>query len=259
MNSIQIAVLLIVFLYGTVIGSFLNVCIYRIPQKESIVKVRSHCMSCGYQLQWFDLLPVVSWVAYRGRCRKCGQKISIQYPLIEALNGCLYVIIFYINGWNSAEELIVSIIYCLMASALLALSIIDWRTYEIPVGFNIFIGILGLFRLMMNYQEWKEYVIGLFAVSLFLEVLFWISGGAAIGGGDIKLMAAAGLLLGWKKIVLAFVIGCIVGSVIHLVRMKVSNAGKVLALGPYLSLGILLAALWGDMMIETYLKMLNMR
>ena len=133
------------------------------------------------------------------------------------------------------------------------------RTYEIPVGFNIFIGILGLFRLMMNYQEWKEYVIGLFAVSLFLEVLFWISGGAAIGGGDIKLMAAAGLLLGWKKIVLAFVIGCIVGSVIHLVRMKVSNAGKVLALGPYLSLGILLAALWGDMMIETYLKMLNMR
>ena len=80
---------IIIFLYGIIIGSFLNVCIYRLPKKENIVTTRSHCMSCGYQLKWYDLIPLFSWLALGGRCRKCRAKISIQYPVIEALNGVL--------------------------------------------------------------------------------------------------------------------------------------------------------------------------
>lgn len=244
-----ICVLIAVFLFGLVIGSFLNVCILRIPEKKSVVTERSHCMNCGYQLGWYDMIPVISWLALRGRCRKCSTRISVQYPLIETAGGVLYVTVFLVCGmqWTS-------VIYCLLGSVLLVLTVIDWRTYEIPLGINVMILMLGLIHMWLDYQNWLTYVIGLFAISLPLALVFWISKGRAIGGGDVKLMAAAGLLLGWQKIILAFLIGCIAGAVIHLIRMKVSRAGHVLAMGPYLSCGIMLSALWGDAWIQMYLS-----
>ncbi len=242
---------ILAFLYGIVIGSFLNVCIYRIPLGESIAKERSHCMSCGYQLRGYDLVPLFSWLALGGKCRKCKAAISPQYPIVEGANGLLYIMIFAVNGVN-----FVSVLYCFMASALLALSVIDFRTYEIPFGFNVFLTVLGLCHIALDFGNWSEYVIGFFAVSFFLEILLLASGGRAIGGGDVKLMAACGLLLGWKLIVLAFFIGCILGSVIHIIRMKVSHAEHVLAMGPYLSMGILIAALWGNAFIEWYFGLL---
>lgn len=243
---------IVFFLYGIVIGSFLNVCIYRIPKKENIVKVRSHCMECNYQLKWYDLVPLFSYLFLRGRCRKCGTKLSPQYPIVEAANGLLYVLVFIVKGAN-----VESLLYCLLFSALIALSVIDWRTYEIPVGFNIFIGVLGIIRVITDYRNWHNYLIGALCVSLFLLILYIVTHGRAIGGGDIKLMAAAGLLLGWKLILLAFCVGCIVGAVIHVVRMKVSGAEHVLAMGPYLSIGIGLAALWGNSFIIWYLSVLG--
>lgn len=242
----------ITFLYGIVIGSFLNVCIYRIPLGESIAKERSHCMSCGYQLRWYDLIPLFSWLMLKGRCRKCGVSISPQYPIIEAANGILYLLIFAVNGWN-----LTSVLYCLMASALLALSVIDFRTFEIPFGFNVFLTVLGLIRLFLDRTNWVEYVIGFFAVSAILEILLLVSKGRAIGGGDVKLMASCGLLLGWKLIWVAFLLGCILGSVLHIIRMKVSGADKVLAMGPYLSAGVLIAALWGNTFLTWYIGLLG--
>ena len=240
---------IIIFLYGIVIGSFLNVCIYRIPKKESIVKVRSHCMSCGYQLKWYDLVPVFSYLFLGGKCRKCKQKISVQYPLIELLNGVLYCIVF--AGYGLSVD---ALLYALLGSALITLSVIDFRTYEIPVGINIFILALGLIRIVTDYADWLDYAVGFFAVSIFLYLLYWITKGRGIGGGDIKLMAVCGLVLGWEKIVLAFVLGCIIGSVIHVARMKISGQGHVLAFGPYLSIGVMISALAGDRMIVWYLS-----
>ncbi len=103
----------------------------------------------------------------------------------------------------------------------------------------------------------SQYVIGFFAVSLLLYLVWLISKGRAIGGGDIKFLAAAGLLLGWQKIILAFVLGCVIGSIIHLIRMKVQNVDRTLAFGPYLSIGVLLAALFGERMIGLYLGYLG--
>ncbi|MDE5866486.1 MAG: prepilin peptidase, partial [Lachnospiraceae bacterium] len=199
---------IIIFLYGIVIGSFLNVCIYRIPKKEDIVKVRSHCMNCGYKLEWYDLVPLFSYLFLKGRCRKCKTKLSVQYPLIEASNGILYVVIVLINGAN-----VESLLYCLLASALLTLSVIDFRTYEIPIGINIFILALGLIRVVTDFSDWPNYLIGLLCVSVFLAVIYYVSKGRGIGGGDVKLMAACGLVLGWQLIILAFFIGCILGAV----------------------------------------------
>ena len=238
----------IIFLYGILIGSFLNVVIYRLPLKENIVTTRSHCMSCGYQLHWYDLVPLFSWLLLGGKCRQCKAKISIQYPIIEALNGILYILIFMKIGVS-----VDSLLYCLLFSALLALSVIDFRTYEIPVGINFFILGLGILRVVTDLPHWKDYLIGFLAVSVFLYLIYMVSGGRAMGGGDVKLMAVCGLLLGWKLIILAFLLGCILGSVIHILRMKVTGEDHVLALGPYLALGVAICALYGNEMITWYL------
>ena len=240
---------MVIFIFGIVIGSFLNVCIYRMPLHESIITAPSHCMTCGGKLHWYDMVPVFSWLCLRGRCRNCGTKISVQYPVIEALNGVLYVVVFAVNGLNSVSGL-----YCLMASALLTLSLIDWRTYEIPLPINGVLFVLGIVATGLDSAHILSHVIGALCVSLVLELIFIISGGRAIGGGDVKLMAACGLILGWKRIILAFVLGCIIGSVVHLIRIRISVAGHMLAMGPYLSAGIFLAALWGEQWINWYMS-----
>lgn len=243
---------IIVFLFGITVGSFLNVLIYRIPKKEDFVKARSHCMSCGYQLEWYDLIPLFSWLTLRGRCRKCKSKISIQYPLIEALNGTLWLVTYLLFDYS-----ITTLLYCLLISSLIALSVIDFRTYEIPVGFNIFILVLGTIRVITDYRSWPEYIIGLVSVSIPLLLIFYATKGRGIGGGDVKLMGAAGLLLGWKLVILAFFLGCLLGSVIHIARMKISGESHVLAMGPYLSAGIIIAIYAGNYMISAYFGYLD--
>ena len=240
----------LIFLMGITIGSFLNVCIYRIPKKEDIVLERSHCMSCGNVLKWYELIPLFSFLMQGGRCRKCGVKLSVQYPLIELANGLVYVWICSVTGLS-----VRSVLFCLCASALIVIAVIDWRTYEIPVGCNIFIGILGIVRVFFDLAHWYDYVIGFFVVSGLFLLIYLVSKGRAMGGGDIKLMAAAGLLLGWQNILLSLVIGSVAGSVIHLILMKLKGRDRVLAFGPYLALGIFVSMLYGDAIIAWYLGM----
>ena len=238
----------IVFLYGIVIGSFLNVCIYRIPKGEDIVKTNSHCMNCGTELKWYDLFPVFSFLWLKGKCRYCGVKLSWQYPAVEVLNGILYCIVFAVKGIHTT-----SVVYCLFVSALLVLSIIDWRTYEIPIGINVFIFVLGIIHVGLNLNNWKNYGLGFISVSTGLFLLYYLTKGRGIGGGDVKLMAVSGLLLGWKCNILAFFIACLLGSVIHTIRMKISKTDHVLAFGPYLSAGLFLSLLFGEVWLKWYL------
>ena len=242
---------IIVFLYGIVIGSFLNVCIYRLPKGEEIVKTNSHCMVCGEQLKWYDLFPLISFLCLKGRCRYCGTKLSWQYPLVEVFNGILYCLVIAVKGVS-----LDSFIYCLFVSALLTLSIIDFRTFEIPACINLFILILGILHVVIDYQDILNLCLGFLSVSTGLFVLYGITKGRGIGGGDIKLMAVSGLLLGWKCNILAFLLACILGSIIHVIRMKISKADHVLAMGPYLAVGILISMLWGEKLIAWYLNLI---
>lgn len=244
---------IMIFLIGISIGSFLNVCIYRIPKKEDIVFERSHCMSCGNVLKWYELIPLFSFLVQGGKCRNCKTKLSVQYPLIELLNGLIYVWIFMAKGFQPE-----SILFCICASVLIVISVIDWRTYEIPFGCNIVIGILGIVRVILDLAHWYNYVIGFFAVSGLFLIIYWITKGRGIGGGDIKLMAAAGLLLGWQNILLSLMIGSIAGSVIHLALMKIQGKDRVLAFGPYLAFGIFISMLYGNDIITWYLGMFHL-
>jgi len=251
---------IITIVYGVFIGSFLNVCIFRIPRGEEIAVTRSHCMTCGEQIKWYDLIPIFSFIALGGKCRNCKTKLSIQYPLVEFSNGLGYAIIVLVRGYSltpgydSVIYNIATVLFCLCTSALIVISVIDWRTYEIPVALNAFIGILGFIRLLTDYKHWYNYLIGFVCVSGFLFLLFIITKGRGIGGGDIKLMAAAGLLLGWKYIILALGVGCVLGSIIHITLMKIQNKERMLAFGPYLSLGIYIAMVWGDVIIDWYVN-----
>lgn len=253
MSEYAVIIYPLTFLYGILVGSFLNVCIYRIPKKESIVYVPSHCMSCGYHLKWFDLVPVFSWLFLGGKCRKCKKPISPQYPIIEAANGLMWLGIIVYCGLS-----VEGVLYCLLSSVLLVLSIIDIRTMEIPLGLNIFIALLGVVRVVTDYKRWYLYVIGAVLVSgIFLLAGFIgekVLKKESMGGGDIKLMAAAGLLLGAWKIFLAMLIGCLVGVIVHGIMMAVCKKDHQLPFGPYLSAGILLAALFGQPLIDWYLS-----
>jgi len=241
---------ILVFIYGVLVGSFLNVCIYRIPKKENIAIIRSHCMTCNHQLKWYDNIPLLSWMMLRGKCRYCKASISPQYPIIEASNGLLWLLVAMIRGIS-----VDTLLYALLFSALLTLSVIDFRTYEIPAGINIFILALGLIMTVLHHTEWLDHVIGFLAVSIPLYIIIIATDGRGIGGGDMKLMATSGLLIGWKLVVLAFALGCIIGAPVHVIRMKMSGADRVLAMGPYLSIGIFISVLWGEQLIGWYLSM----
>ncbi len=248
-----LTVYIIVFLFGICFGSFLNVCIYRIPKRESVVVGSSHCMSCNKKLRWYELVPIFSYVFLQGKCSKCKTRISPQYPLIEAVNGILYVLVFYTFGFNYN-----TIIACFLTSALLALSIIDARTKEIPPQFTIFIGVLAIINLVLNNGNWQDYLLGFGVITALLMLLLFLSGGSAIGGGDVKLMAGCGLYLGLANTLFAFFFACIVGSVIHIIRMRFFGAKRELAMGPYLSIGVFCAMLWGESILTWYFNILGM-
>ncbi|MGN0240149.1 MAG: prepilin peptidase [Candidatus Weimeria sp.] len=277
----KIIIYLFVFVLGSCIGSFLNVLIFRIPKHEEFVYGRSHCMSCGHELSWYDMFPIFSFIFLRGKCRYCGAKLSVQYPIIEALNAVLWCLCVHRFGLSMT-----GILTAALLSSLIVLSVIDERTQEIPFGINIFIAVLGAVKvvseiiasvtgdtlyfldgmLMDEYSPFEpvsiqtvsvghiliSHALGFAVVAGVLLLILLISGGAAIGGGDIKLMAAAGLFLGLRLTVIAFFAGCIVGAVIHLIRMAFFHAGKKLAMGPYLAIGIGLMALYGSSMIRAY-------
>ena len=251
LNPVLIPIYLILFAFGITIGSFLNVCIYRLPKHENIVTTRSHCMSCGYQLRWYDLVPLFSWLALRGHCRKCGEKISAQYPIIEAANGLLWVATFIICGFS-----VRTLLYCFAISALLVLSLIDARTFEIPFSCNVFIGMLGAVVTVLDWEHLVNHIAGFFGVAALLLLVYVLTGGRGIGGGDIKLMAATGLLLGFGGNLVGFMFGCLYASVIHITRMKLSGAKSMLAMGPYLAAGCVTAMWFGEKIVRWYLGLL---
>lgn len=206
------------FLYGIVIGSFLNVYIYRTPIKESLIRGNSHCTSCNTKILKRDLIPVLSWIFLKGKCRACGAEISIRYPFVELLNGILYLLSFLIFGINSA-----SILSCMVMSVLICLTFIDidhrivLDRLIVVIFIIAAIDILAYLKIIPFLSESisnanvYERIIGFFAVSVPIFIIGGITGG--MGGGDVKLFAAVGLLLGWKYSLLILLISSITASI----------------------------------------------
>ena len=243
------------FLYGVIIGSFLNVCILRIPLNETIVTTPSHCMSCGHKLAWYDLFPLFSYLFLGGKCRYCKAKISWQYPLVEFLNGVLYLLTFLVLGvGNSITQTVYTFIVCIFLSTMLVLSGIDIMHQIVPDKINLFIFVLGVITTAIDYQHWPTHVIGFFAVSVPLFILLLFGG---MGGGDVKLYAAAGLLIGWKLALLSIMLASLFGaiaSVIMLAAGKAKDGGKTrIPFVPFIALSMLVVIFWGNDIINWYI------
>lgn len=187
-----------------------------------------------------------------GICSRCKTGVWVPHLFVALLNGVVWSGLIAAKGFGVA-----GICSCAAASALIVLSVVDFRTYEIPSGCNAVILAAGLVNLYFDRNAWRSYMVGFIFVSGLLLIIFLISRGSAIGGGDVKLMASAGLLLGWQQIILAFAAGCILGSVIHLCFMRKKGRDHVLAFGPYLSIGIWLSMMWGGELIRWYIGQLT--
>lgn len=249
----QVLVAMFTICAGLCVGSFCNVLMLRIPRGEEFVRTPSHCMQCGRRLRWYELVPVVSYLVQGGKCRGCGVKLSRQYPIVEAANAALWGFAL----WRFAPDAVTVALYCAMSSLLLVLAVIDARTFELPNGLNLALAALGVVRVATDAEGWLGYAVGAVCVSLPFFLIWLATKGAGIGLGDAKLMAACGLLLGWKKALLAMLVGCVLGSVIHLARMR-GGASRRLAFGPYLAAGVWLSAMFGDGVIRWYLGLLGL-
>lgn len=171
--------------------------------------------------------------------------------IICLLSGLLWGLLEFFFGFSFAF-----IINGLTASVLLAISIVDFQVFEIPIECNVIILVLGIINLILDSANWLQYAIGFGAVSLIFVIISFVTAGKGMGGGDIKLMATLGLLLGWKNILLVMVLGCVLGSVIHISAMIIFKKKSVLAFGPYLSAAAVITMLYGNVIIDWYLGML---
>lgn len=202
-----------VFIFGSIIGSFLNVVILRTPRKESIVTEPSHCFSCGHRLAWYDLFPIFSWLFLRGKCRYCSSPISPRYMVIELITAVSYLSAFLVYGF-SLELAYAAVLF----AVLIALSGIDLDHFEIPYWSSITIAVLGISSIFVFHDTpwdvWYRKLIALGVVAVLFVLLVLIGG---MGGGDLQLMAGASLLLGYR-VFISLLIGIILGSVYGVIK-----------------------------------------
>lgn len=250
----------IIFLYGICIGSFLNVVILRLPNNESLISHSSHCMTCGAKIKPYDLIPLFSWLFLKGRCRNCGQKISSRYPIVEALNGIVYLISFIAFGISAK-----AIITCILFSLLIVVGFMDWDTLEIDLRILLCIAILSIPCAILHIDDISilQRIIGGLCVSVPFFIIGEVSGayiknktGEKVRGielGDTLLMLATGLVLGSKVTIVGAFFGIILAAVVGIIYKRVTGSSKF-AFGPYLSIGIALSILFSNQLINWYVN-----
>ncbi len=254
MHEGGLLIILIAGLLGALIGSFLNVCIYRLPRQESIVWPGSHCPRCAQPIAWYDNIPILSYLALAGRCRHCTAPISFRYPLVELLNAAGYVGVVWIFGLNG-----IAVTYGLLYSALLVAAGTDLSHKIIPNALTFPGIILGLVcATTILPLGFLGSVLGVFVGGGILWVLAWASpylfGKEGMGGGDIKLMAMIGAFLGWKPALITIMIGSLLGSLVGvtLIAVQLIKREEYIPFGPFLVCGALVALFFGQPILDWY-------
>ncbi len=259
---------LIFFLFGSLVGSFLNVCIYRLPRGESIISPPSHCPRCQKALLWYDNIPFLSYILLKGRCRYCRQGISCRYFVVEFLTAIIFLSLFLKFGLS--WELL---IYLVFVSGLIVATFTDFDHLIIPDVISWPGLILGLIlstvypSLQRAIHPWSNIctspgegfltsLVGALSGGLFLYAIGVLGGKVfkkeAMGGGDVKLLAMIGAFLGWQLVALTIFISALSGSLVGLV-IKLKKGESYIPYGPYLALGAVISLFWGERLINWYL------
>lgn len=242
---------------GAIVGSFLNVCIHRLPKEESIVSPGSHCPKCQKPIKIYDNIPLVSYLFLKGKCRYCRERISIQYPIVETLTALSSFFLFLTFGVSWTY-----LYYFLFVAALIAITVIDLHHQIIPDVISlpgIVVGLLG--SLIVPNITLSNALIGALAgggsLLLVAMVYQWLFKREGMGGGDVKLLAMIGAFLGWKAVILTILLSSFIGSIIGIMVMllKGKDFKYAIPFGPFLSVGAIISLLWGESLIRWYLYM----
>ena len=253
MTDLVSIVLLVVV--GLAVGSFLNVCIYRLPRHESLIWPGSHCTACGRGLSWFENVPLLSYLVLRGRCRSCGAPISSVYPLVELVTPALFVMQYWQLGWQPL--LLVRLVF---SCAMVVLFVVDLQHRILPNAITVSGVGVGLALSIFMEPGWRDAVIGvvvgggvLFGVA---EVYYRLRGEEGLGMGDVKMLAMIGAFLGWRLMFVALFLGSILGSIvgIGMLGLGLADSKYALPLGTFLAIGAVAAALSGELLIGWYLS-----
>lgn len=249
--SDELPVVLFFAAIGAVVGSFLNVCILRLPAEQSVVSPPSRCPKCGNGVKWYDNIPIVSWLILRGKCRNCKNPISIQYPLIELATALIWAGMALRYG--SELE---SVRAALFLTILLGIAMTDAREYIIPDEFSLGGLMLGLgFSLMWGMPGLKVAAIGAAVGFAVLWLIAWLGKHAfkkeAMGGGDIKMMAMVGTFVGWTGVALTIFLGALVGTIVFL-PLSLMGKKPLVPFGIFLAVGAAISYLWGPAIVTWY-------
>ena len=241
------------FLLGIAVGSFLNVCIWRLPREESIIRPGSHCPACSTVLGVRDLVPVLSWIFLRGKCRFCAARISPRYPAVELLTGGLFLVTYLHYG--PSLEMIAAMVF---AAFLVAITFIDLDHQIILDGMLALLAVSGLVLQLMTGAVgfWSMWLGALVGGGLLLVLAIISQGG--MGGGDVKFAAALGFWLGWPGILLGLFIGFVAGGAISLLLLATGLRGRkdFIPFGPFIALGAWIALLYGKNILAWYFSFL---
>lgn len=253
----------IAFVFGLIVGSFLNVVIARFDDWRSIVRDRSHCPECKKQLSWFDLVPLLSFIVLRGRCRHCRKPISFQYPIVEfstaALIAAGYYLIFLLHDLVLWQALTAFIAYIVTIGALVTIFFHDLYEMMVPETMA-YVAVLGatIFSLFF-FGDWRVTLYGGLAGLVPIALLVYPSRGTWMGEGDVKIAAALGLLVGWPAAIVflvgSFVVGGVFGAYL-LLRRQVKLKSAV-PFAPFLIIAGLVALFWGQSLVNWYLRLLG--
>ncbi len=244
-----------IFAFGLVIGSFLNVLIYRVPRKIEIGLSRSFCPSCKKAIKFYDNIPLLSYLILRGKCRQCRQPISFRYPLVELINGLIYLFYFWLYGVSGQF-----LIYSFVTSVLLVIFFVDIDFQIIPdvltipgiivgLGTSFLPGGIGIISSAVGL------LVGGGALYLVATLGDWLFKKESMGGGDIKMAAMLGAFLGWQKVIIVFMGGAVIGLVIAAIMMifsKKLRSTRMIPFGPFLAVAAVIAIIYGDQIISYY-------
>lgn len=261
--------ILFIFIFGLIVGSFLNVVIFRLYKGEGFLAGRSYCPWCKHQLRWYELVPLLSFVVQRGRCRWCRQKISWQYPLVEFSTGILFVLSYLgVKGQNLALPVFWSnykdVFFYLQVlrafiftSFLLIIFVYDLKHYLILDKVTIPAMVIALFFNILLHPDWRSVSLYLSAGVITAGFFFFqyaVSHGKWIGGGDISFGFVIGFMLGWPQVVMALVLAYIIGALfgVFLLIFKKKKLDSQIPFGTFLSLGTFLALFWADKIYTWY-------
>jgi leader peptidase (prepilin peptidase) / N-methyltransferase len=247
-------ILVLTLAYGLVLGSFFNVVGLRVPIKQSIVTPRSACPTCGHQLKPHELIPVISYLLQKGKCRGCQSRISPIYPVFELLTGILFATAPLVIGWSG--ELVVALT---LISMFMIIIVSDINYMLIPDKILIwFAGIFLLERIFWPLSPWWDSLLGAVTGFTLLLVIAIVSKGG-MGFGDVKLYALLGFVLGFKLVLLSFFFATLFGAVIggFALLFKIVKRRQPIPFGPFIAAGTLTAYYWGSDIIDLYIQFLN--